>query len=67
MHPPTPHTHSLSHTHAPPTHTRTQGSTLLTEVARMSPYSNHQYGSSRIDLAAVADLDGDGADEMVSI
>lgn len=34
-------------------------------VARMGGYSTHKIGSKRLDLGAVADLDGDGAAEMI--
>jgi hypothetical protein len=37
----------------------------LTEVARRRGYSNHAIGSTRLDLAAIADLDRDGGAEIV--
>lgn len=43
---------------------RPQGSRLRV-VARGRGYSNHAMGSTRLDLAAIADLDGDGGAEIV--
>ncbi len=43
---------------------RPHGSRLVV-VARARGYSNHALGSTRLDLAAVADLDGDGSADIV--
>eukprot|EP00798_Chlamydomonas_sp_ICE-L_P001573 gene1573-32958_t len=37
----------------------------LVPIATREGYSNHEYGSTSLDLSAVADLDGDGATELV--